>query len=139
MGAPRDGDSIAAAVQRGFYQRALEGWLEHFERDQLLILQHERCVVDQDRQLDLTFAHLGLSPHRPPHRTPPPGVPGNSRESLPPDVVRHLVELYADDVAALAAWLPELDLTLWPNFAYLVGADGRAEPAGGSNSPTARP
>ena len=139
MGTPRDGDSIAAAVQRGFYKRALDGWLEHFDREQFLILQHERCVVDRDRQLDLTFAHLGLSPHRPPGPPSVPEVPRSPREALPADLTRQLVDLYTDDVAALATWLPDLDLTLWPHFAYMVGADGRSEPAGGSNSPTARP
>ena len=139
MGTPRDGASIAAAVQRGFYKRALDGWLEYFDRDQFLILQHERCVIDQAHQMELTFAHLGLSTHQPPVRQRArPEIPTSQREILPPDVIRHLVELYEADVAELAAWLPEFDLGLWPNFAYLAG-DGLADSAGGSNSPTARP
>ncbi len=30
---------------------ALDGWLEHFDPDQLLVLQYERCVADPDGQL----------------------------------------------------------------------------------------
>ena len=48
-GTPRDGTAIADAVQRGFYFRSLEVWLDDFDADQLLVLQYERCVADSGR------------------------------------------------------------------------------------------
>jgi hypothetical protein len=136
MGTPRDGTAIADAVQRGFYFRALEVWLDHFDADQLLVLQHERCVLDRDGQLDLTFRHLGLAPHRPPAEEQAARSTAGRRGPLDDDVRRYLVELYAPDVIALAEHHPGLALALWPNFAYLAGSTD--PPASGPNSPTRR-
>ena len=128
---------MADAVERGFYFRALEVWLDHFEADQLLVLQHERCVADRDGQLDATFSHLGLPPHHPPAGERPARAPGAGRRRLDDDVRRYLTALYAPDVIALAEHHPGLDLALWPNFAYLTGSADR-RPASGPNSPTRR-
>ncbi len=145
MGTPRDGTAIADAVQRGFYDRALGVWLEHFDAGQLLVLQHERCVADRDAQLDRTFEHLGLAAHRPWDTEQPARPPTSRRAALDDEVTEQLVRLYAPDVAGLSARLPDLDLALWPNFAYLATGDGPspARPTGGPlpgpNSPTRRP
>jgi hypothetical protein len=140
MGSPRDAAAVADAIERGFYDRLLGSWLEQFDRDQLLVLQYERCVVDRDAELDRTFYHLGLESWH-----PPPDVPvGDRREprtSLDDEVRTRLVDLYAADVAALAARLPELELARWPNFAYLSSLSSGSAPPGrpaGGNSPTER-
>ena len=52
----------------------------------------------------------------------PPAV--DTRPPLEDDVRSQLVELYAADVAALAARVPDIDLTRWPNFAYLATGNG---------------
>jgi len=139
MGLPRNGTGIQDAVQRGFYFRALDIWLDHFEAEQLLVLQYERCIADRDAQLAATFAHLGLSPHDP----PPPGLRVGGRNAQPrvlDDQIRqYLTGLYAPDVAALAAAHPSIDLALWPNFSYLTGTSGPSAPeppASEENSPT---
>jgi len=137
MGTPRDGTAVADAVQRGFYFRALAVWLDHFEADQLLVLQYERCVADRAGQLDATFRHLGLPTHELPDGERAARTPADRHPRLDDDVRRRLVSLYAPDVAALAAGHPGVDLARWPNFAYLTGS---AEPPGsGPNSPTRRP
>lgn len=136
MGARRDGTAIADAVQRGFYSRSLELWMDHFGPEQLLVLQYERCIVDRDRQLDATFAHLGLAPHHPPVSAQPETT-RDRRGTLDDEVREHLVSLYAADVASLAASHPAIDLTLWPNFAYLTGSSG--SPGSDENSPNRRP
>jgi hypothetical protein len=48
-----------------------------------------------------------------------------------------LVDLYASDVATLAARLPDIDLSLWPNFAHLAGG-ASPDSVPGSISPTRR-
>jgi Sulfotransferase domain len=136
MGTPRDGTAIADAVQRGFYFRALEVWLDHFAVGQLLVLQYERCVADRAGQLDATFRHLGLPVHHLPEADRPARAPADRRQVLDDDVRRRLISLYAPDVAALAAGHAALDLTLWPNFAYLTGSTGSGP---GPNSPSRRP
>ncbi len=130
--------AVVDAIERGFYNRLLDGWLAEFDRDQLLVLQYERCVADRETELERTFRHLGLEP-RPPSPEPRPSRerPG-PRAGLDDEVRALLVDLYAPDVAALAARLPDLDLAAWPNFAYL--ASGAASPGSvaGENSPTER-
>jgi hypothetical protein len=133
MGGRRDGAAISDTVQRGFYFRSLQVWLDHFDPEQLLVLQYEQCLVDRDRQLDATFAHLGLAPHHPPERD----RPESTRRVLDDQVREYLVSVYAPDVASLAASRPGIDLALWPNFAYLTGST--APPASDGNSPSRRP
>lgn len=114
---------LAAILGPGFYHQLLEQWYAVFDPSQLLILQYERCVVDVDTQLKSTFAYLGLSEYHS-AETERPSAPKwvSSKESRPLDidVKKRLVDLYSRDVSALARRVPELDLTLWPNFAHLV-------------------
>ncbi len=138
MGAPRDGTAIADAVQRGFYFRALDGWLRTTSSpDQLLVLQYERCVADRDDQLDATFAHLGLA-------SPPPsgrGAAGPRPDRQPPglddDVRQYLTRCTPPTSPPWPSATPASTSTLWPNFAYLTGSAD--PPASGPNSPTRRP
>jgi hypothetical protein len=134
MGAADGADMTTDAVQRGFYHRALSGWLEYFDRDQLLILQYERCTTDPVGQLQATFRFLGLPAFTPaslmaPHRRPS----ATDDAGLGSDVRRRLISGYQSDVLALAAGVPDIDLTLWPNFSYLAGGETRSD---ASNSPT---
>jgi hypothetical protein len=75
--------------------------------------------------LKATFAYLGLTEYHS-SETERPRNPAShlSREtgSIDVDVEKRLVDLYSGDVSALARNVPELDLSLWPNFAHL--ADG---------------
>jgi hypothetical protein len=140
-GMARDSKAIADAVQRGFYHRALDEWLAHFGAEQLLVLQFEQCVADPSTQLDRTLQHLGLNRAggMVPEVARPPAV--DTRPPLEEGVRSQLVELYAPDVAALAARVPEIDLAQWPNFAYLATGNEppAAESPSASNSPTRRP
>jgi hypothetical protein len=117
MGMPRNGAAMADAVQRGFYYRALTQWLEHFPADQILILQHERCVVDPVGQLHRTFSHLGLPDDPAAIAVQPARVPSPAGVQLADEVKEYLIHLYSADVAALVDHVPEFDVTLWPNFA----------------------
>ena len=137
MGTPRDGVTMADAVYRGFYHRALNQWLEHFPAEQILILQHERCVVDPGGQLHRTFSHLGLPDDLGVIAAQPARPPSAGRGQLADEVTEYLVDLYSTDVAALIDQVPELDVTLWPNFAYL--SDRSSGSGSRSNSPTRRP
>jgi hypothetical protein len=109
------------AVARGFYHDELRRWTAHFPREQILVLQYERCVVDPAAQLARTYRFLGLDP------VVAKGVHNRvnvteNRFGLGQDAHRRLVDLYTPDVRALAMWAAELDLGLWPNFASVGSA-----------------
>ena len=55
---------IVEAMDRGRYAAQLDWWLQHFPREQLLLLQYERCVADTQGQLSRTFEFLGLPDQR---------------------------------------------------------------------------
>ena len=104
-----------------------------FDRDQLLILQYERCTADPVGQLQSTFRFLGLPAFTPPHLMTPPRRPSPVSVGMNTDVRSRLIAVYQPDVLALADEVPAIDLTLWPNFSYLAGGEMRSD---ASNSPT---
>jgi hypothetical protein len=112
-------DVYADALERGFYGRSLHHWTRHFDPEQILVLQYERCVEDPLGELERTYRFLGLPPFE------PVDVVRRVNESrvvveLPDDARTRLRELYAPDVAMLNAGTPQVDLSLWPNFASLA-------------------
>jgi Sulfotransferase domain len=111
----------ADALARGFYGQALGYWRRHFAREQILVLQYERCVQDPLGELQRTFRFLDLSPFTPDEAAARVN-PGKARRTLPTDVRRRLCELYTPDVLALSASAPEIDPALWPNFTPMVRA-----------------
>jgi Sulfotransferase domain len=103
------------AVRRGFYHDDLRRWFAHFPREQILILQYERCAADPAGQLARTYRFLGLEP------VEFQGLHSRVNSTahtlgLGEDVRRRLVELYAPDVRALSKCFAEFDPSLWPNF-----------------------
>ena len=134
-----DGAAIADAFERGMYHRSLTRWQEYFAPDQILVLQLERCVADTDGQLARTFEFLGLSKYAvvPSERAARPQQPPARRE-YDEELRARLVDLYAADVAALAAQLPDINLSLWPSFAQLAGDGAPPDSVPESISPTRR-
>ena len=86
-----------------------------FPREQVLVLQYERCVAEPLPQLARTFDFLGLGADIPPGLDPGRRV----NESRGPKVelsawqTEVLVRRYAPENERLAALLPDLDLSLW--------------------------
>jgi hypothetical protein len=114
--------AVADAVARGFYHQALAHWSNDIDRDRLLVLQYERCITDPAAELARSYRFLGLAEDFVPadlHR--PVGPTTEGPVEVADDAVARLVEAYRPDVAALAAQFPELDLSLWPNFAPAPG------------------
>lgn len=107
--------------EMGFYARQLKRLYERFPREQVLVLQFERCAADPARELARTYGFLGLDP-----AFVPPGLTERVHETkveklaLPESTRRGLVRAYRDDVLELAELVPELDLSLWPSFAGLA-------------------
>ncbi len=109
------------ALVRGFYGQALAEWDRHFPREQILVLQYERCVLDPLGQLQRTYDFLDLPPFTPDDVAERVN-PRKAQLALPDDARRRLCELYTPDVQALAARKADVDPSLWHNFASVVRA-----------------
>ncbi len=118
QGAPDDEATVADAVRQGFYSRWLRRYLDYFPREQILVLQYERCASDPSTHLQATYRFLGLEDHRPDHLRRAVNASSGKLQLDQPTIDR-LVDMYADDVADLTALVPSLDLSCWPHFAAL--------------------
>jgi hypothetical protein len=111
------GATVADAVARGFYHRALTQWCEHIDPNRLLVLQYERCTLDPAGQLARSYRFLGLDDNFvPSDLRRPVGPTTEGKVHVADDALRRLIDAYTPDVEALAAQFGELDLALWPNF-----------------------
>ena len=91
---------------------------ELFPREQVLVLQFERCVQDPVAQMHHTWRFLGVDP--PGEDAGPPCLKsqaGSGTPELKPDVSEELAKRYREDSARLAELCPEIDLSLWTSVA----------------------
>jgi hypothetical protein len=102
---------------RGLYWWQLRNVLAHFDRDQVLVVQYERCAADQAAQARRTFAFLGLDPDRwrpSEDATRPAGLTGGRKPVLSDRTQAALAAAYQSDLEQLAAEFTDLELSLWP-------------------------
>ena len=110
--------SIGDATWRGFYFQQLRHVFELFAREQVLVLQFERCVRDPVGEMHRTWRFLGVDPPRKtPDRLLKHRQAGQGTPELKPHVSEELAERYREDSARLAELCPEIDLTLWKSVA----------------------
>jgi Sulfotransferase family len=111
---------ITDALWRSFYHEQLKRLFELYPRDQVLVLQFERCRTDPTGQMDMTCRFLGLEPFE---ELPSQLVRERSPRDKPPlaDRLRdELVARLSDDVRQLIELCPEIDPSLWPNFNHIA-------------------
>jgi hypothetical protein len=118
--------AAAEAIERGRYASHLRELLCHFPREQVLVLQYERCRAEPLAQYARTLRHLGVDDFAP---DDPSRQRGNSladrKPPLWPDIVDALRVALRDEVAALPGLTDgDVDLSLWPHFRDLDDADG---------------
>jgi hypothetical protein len=104
-----------AAFNRGLYADQLLRLWEAFPREQVLVLQYERCVADPIAELMRTYRFIGLSADVPEGLDPFARIneaPG-PRVSLSDWQAEQLVRRYAPENERLAELVPDLDLSLW--------------------------
>jgi len=119
------------AVDRGRYTSQLRRLYDYFDRDQVLVLQYERCVQDPMLHYRRTLEFIGAPDvdHEPEDLTRTRGTATKSRkEPIWEDLREALVRALEDDVEELRELFPELDVTLWKNFEHLAAGRGRARP-----------
>jgi hypothetical protein len=118
----RRGTHVAAmcaadALSRSLYAPQLERILEHYPRDQVLMLQYERCVSDTTGELQRTYAFIGAEPadHMPSVASVQRRGPGARRHALASETEGDVLRAIHADLPRLRALAPELDLDLWPS------------------------
>ena len=106
------------AIERGRYGTQMKRLYEQFDREQVLVLQYERCVADPVGQYRRTLAHLRVDEHVPEDVQ---RLRGRSmaagKEPLWDDLLEGLRLTFDPEMATLAELVPDLDLGLWPNVA----------------------
>jgi hypothetical protein len=115
-------DDAVSHHHRGLYAHQLRTWFDYFPRDRFLILQYEKCAQDPESELRKTFRFLGLEDMDLPERLFEKQV--NTRQdhtkyTAPAYLRETQAKRYADDIRDLKALVPDLDLSLWPNFSHL--------------------
>jgi Sulfotransferase domain len=109
---------LSEAVYRGLYYEQVRGVFELYPREQVLVLQFERCRADPMGEMRRTQEFLGLEPLTEiPEKLAQHKRPPGTRPELSEARAEELRRRFRDDVARLAGLCPELDLELWPNFA----------------------
>ena len=111
----------ADAVERGKYATQLRRVLAHHPRERILILQYERCMAEPAAEYRRTLEFLGVDPD---HRNETFGTARGTtqaaqKQPLWDDLMAGLLATLEPEVADLAALVPEIDVSLWPNFAHL--------------------
>lgn len=118
-GAPLSRYAPLEAFVRGLYHAQLSGLLRHFERSQVLIQQYESCTRNAPAELRRTFEFIGVDADFLPDLHAHPRQQAQ-KPALDADTRAAYIAAYRQDVLRLAADFPEVDLSLWPNFAGLA-------------------
>jgi|1186.fasta_scaffold180102_1 hypothetical protein len=117
------------AIWRGFYGEQLRHVFELFPREQVLVLQFERCAADPVPEMERTLRFLGVDPpDEPPERLTLHKQAGREKADLAPMVAEELAERYREDSKRLAELCPEIDLSLWPSVSSPSRRRTAAEP-----------
>jgi len=131
-----DTDIAANSPARGYYAIQLRRLLRHFDRDQILVLQIERCLQDPVGEYARTLRFLGVDESFRPsvfgdgpvdqarrmlgRAGVTPRAPKLERPELWPELATPLLKRLEEDVRELVELVPELDVSLWPDFAHLA-------------------
>jgi len=119
------------ALWRGFYFEQLRRVFDLFPREQVLVLQFERCVGDPVPEMERTCRFLGMDPPEAfPERLMEHRQAGRQTPGLQPAVGEEVAERYREDSLRLAELCPGIDLSLWPGVGSPRRGAGAAAPVG---------
>jgi hypothetical protein len=114
---------ISDATWRGLYYQQLRRVFDLFPREQVLVLQFERCVSEPIAEMERTWRFLGLEPpSSPPDRLFKHKQAGRTIPKLTSQVAEELAERYREDALRLAELCPEIELSLWTSVTGEKGA-----------------
>jgi hypothetical protein len=109
--------TFMGAYRAGLYGLQLRRLLRSFPREQVLVLQYERCLLDPAGELARTYRFLGLDESfQPPDLGRRVHATTVERPELPPRFRARLARGYSRDALRLLELAPDLDLSLWPTL-----------------------
>jgi hypothetical protein len=109
------------AFLRGLYDGQVDWLFSCFGHDRVLVQQYERCRKETSEEIARTYRFLGLDDGFVPDVFDNEvNVTRGAKVTLTDERRAHLVELYEPSVRRLAGALPDIDLSLWPNFRHLA-------------------
>lgn len=113
---------LTDAVQRGMYSDQLRHVFEVFPREQVMVLQYERCTREPLAEMTATLEFLGLEPleDERAQRLTKPRPSSGTKPELTAAMRADLVTRYEPDVQRLGELCPEIDISLWANFRHLA-------------------
>lgn len=107
---------LIEAIERGCYATQLRRALEHFPRQQVLLLQFESCTREPERELARMYGFVGLDPDFVPDELREPRGSGHGQPlDLSGELYDVALEIYSKEMKLLIEEWPELDLSLWPS------------------------
>jgi hypothetical protein len=117
--------ATADAIERGRYATQLARLLNCHDESKILILQYEKCVADPVGQYRRTLTFLGVdAEHRHEAFEEQRGTTQAAKKrSLWKDLEAGMAAALEPEVVGLAELAPEIDISLWKNFAHLATAD----------------
>lgn len=93
-------------LARSRYFSRLEPFLDHYPREQVLVLVQERLLDDRDRELTRLYRHAGVDPDwRDASLRDLVHVGGTAAYDVPAEVATEFRSRVGEDVARLRAWL----------------------------------
>jgi hypothetical protein len=115
-------DIVADAIDRGRYATQLKRLRAGHPDAEVLVLQFEQCVADPAGQYIRTLEFLGLDTDvpLPDFQKRRGGSQAAKKRELWPDLLEAMQVTLEDDVLELGRMHPDLDLSLWRNFAYVI-------------------
>ena len=107
-------------INSSLYAQSIKQLLRYFNRDQIILLQYEKCKINPQQEIARTYKFLGIDEqyqpqniqrlvHKRKYVIPP----------LKPKERQHLAEYFTDDVRSTVKMFPEIDITLWEDFDIL--------------------
>jgi hypothetical protein len=117
------------SLANSMYANVLQPWEEVYSPQELLVLQFEACLRSPREYLAETFRFLGVDDSFRPAEIRAPVNTSERRRELEPFVVPELVRLFTPDVLNLVTRHPNIELSLWPNFAHVANPPAFPAPA----------
>lgn len=115
--------AVEMSMHRGQYALQLTWLMNAYPREQILVLQHEQCIESTLPMLARTLEFLGAAPFTPDAELLAAEINPARMEKVQLEPRRRelLRQLYRPQVLRLKELVPDLDLSLWRNFADLEG------------------
>jgi hypothetical protein len=123
-------DAISSGVARSAYADQVARVFEVYPREQVLVLQYEKCRANQMVEMERTLRFLGLEPvDAPRDQLTEKSRPPRKKPDLAPEMHSELVARLLPDVERLAGLCPEVDVSLWPSFSQYFPTPTQPRPA----------